>query len=90
MVTLQLYNDITFNVVELEWILIWQNLQETAKYIRLTNLEQHYPYVPGKSEIEKERETKGKIREKISPPLDPATTSASGQGPPVVSVCQGA
>jgi len=42
----------------------------------LTELPQHYPYVPRKSEIEKK--TKGKIREQISPPLDPATVSACG------------
>jgi len=44
--------------------------------------------VPGKSEIE--RKTKGKIREKISPPWDPATVYAGGWGPPVVGMHQGA
>jgi len=68
--------------VELERISIWQNLQQTTKQQidRLTC----YPYVPRKSEID--RNTSGKIREKISPPLDPATTSADGQGPPVLGV----
>jgi len=54
MVTLSLCNDITFNAVGLEWTLIWQNLQQTTKYSRLTDL-QHYPYIPRKSGIEKER-----------------------------------
>jgi len=35
---------------------------------------------------EKERKTKGKIRQKISPPLDPLVVSAVGRGPPVVGV----
>jgi len=35
------------------------------------------------SKIEKERKTKGEIREKISPPLDPSVVSAGGRGPPV-------
>jgi len=34
----------------------------------LTNLQQHYPYVHRKSETEKERKTRGKIRENISLP----------------------
>jgi len=46
--------------------------------------------VPRKSEIEKERETKGKRREKISPPLDLAAASAGGRGPPVLGAHQGA
>jgi len=37
--------------------------------------------VPRNSEIEKERKTKGKIREKISPPLDPPMVVAGSQGP---------
>jgi len=40
--------------------------------------------VPGNSETEKERKTKGKIRRKISPPLDPVTVFTGGQGPLVV------
>jgi len=63
-VTLQLYNDVTFNAVGLEWVLIWKNLQQTAKYCRLRNLQQLYPYVPRKSE----RETKGKIERRYHQP----------------------
>jgi len=88
MVTSQLHNS-TFSAVGLEWVLIWQNLQQTTKYSRLTDL-QHYSYIPRKSEIKKERKIKGKIREKISPHLDPVTVSAGGRGTPVVGVCQGA
>jgi len=39
---------------------------------------------------DKEGKIKGKIREKISPPLDPVTLSAYGWGPPVMGVRQGA
>ena len=69
MVTLQLQN-ITSSRVRLERILTWQSLKQhnvwfykTPKYNRLTNLQQHYPYVPRKSEIEKERKTKWKIKD---------------------------
>jgi len=41
-----------------------------------------------KSMIEKERKTKTQIREKISPPLDPAVVSAGDLGPPVTGTCQ--
>ena len=40
--------------------------------------------MPRNSEIKKERKTKGKRKEKLSPTLDPVTVSAGGQGPPVV------
>jgi len=40
--------------------------------------------MPRNSEIKKERKTKGKRREKISPPLDPVMVFAGGQGPPMV------
>jgi len=89
MATSQLPN-ITTSAVGLEWILTWQNLQQhnvqlykTIKCSGLTNL-QHCPSVPRNSETEKERKTKGKIRENISLPLDPVTVFADSQGPPVV------
>jgi len=51
----------------------------------------HLPqaYVPMKSETEKERKAREEIREKLSPPLDPAVVSAGSWGPPVVGVRQG-
>jgi len=58
MVTLRLYNDIALNALGLEWILTWQNLKQTAKYSGWTNLQEHCPYVPRKSEREREENKK--------------------------------
>ena len=75
MIALELHN-ITFSSAGLEMDIDLVKVSTTQCLIsqsRLTNLYQHYPYVPKKSEIEgKPRE---EIREKISPPLDLAVVS---------------
>ena len=93
MVTLQLHN-ITFSAMGLERILTWQSLQQqnvwfykTTEHSRLINFKQRCPYVPMQSEIEKERKARQEIKEKISPPSDPAAVSAGGRGPPGVGGC---